>query len=137
VRKISFVVYGHAAPQGSSRAFVPKGWKRPIVTSTNPELKPWRQQVSGVAVNLGETAFDQHVPVRISLDFYFSRPKSVSVKKRPGMTSAPDGDKLARGCADALKGILLHDDAQIVNWKIRKFYGDPERVEVTISEDCE
>ena len=137
MRRISFIVYGHAAPQGSSRAFVPKGWKRPIVTSTNPKLKPWRQQVSGAAASLGEAMFEQHVPVRVSLDFFFTRPKSVSVKKRPAMTSAPDVDKLQRGCFDALKGILIHDDAQIVDVRARKLYGDPERVEITVSEECE
>lgn len=137
MRSVSFTVYGHAAPQGSSRAFVPKGWKRAIVTSTNPKLKPWRQQISGVAVNLGEEAFAPHVPLKIILDFYFARPKSVSAKKRPGMTSAPDVDKLARSCFDSIKGILIHDDAQIVNVRARKFYGSPERVDITISDECE
>lgn len=132
-RRILFTVYGHAAPQGSSRAFLPPGHKRPIITSTNPKLKPWRQQVSGQAASLGEAMIAAHIPVYITMDFYFSRPKSVSIKKRPGMTTTPDVDKLVRGCFDALKRILIHDDAQVVEVRARKLYGDPERVEIIVS----
>ena len=134
MRAINFTVYGHPAPQGSSRAFMPKGARFPVVTSTNPKLKPWRQQVAGVALSLNEACFEAHVPLKMIADFYFDRPKSVTTKKRPGMTSAPDVDKLARSCCDALKSILLYDDAQVVNLHARKFYGGPERVEITICE---
>jgi len=134
MREIRFVVHGTPVPQGSTRAFIPKGWKRAIITTDNTKLKPWRQQVSGTAASLDVEAFPAHVPVTVTLDFYFARPKTASVKKRPGMTTKPDVDKLIRACFDACKGILFHDDAQIVSVAARKFYCEPERVEIVISE---
>ena len=130
---VRFTVYGHPAPQGSSKAFVPKGWKRAIITSANPKLKPWRQQVSGEAMALGATMIPAHTPVSMSLDFYFNRPDSVSVKKRHGMTTKPDLDKLVRAILDSLKGILIHDDSQVTCIATEKRYGSPERVEISVS----
>ena len=128
---IKFVVHGHPAPQGSARAFVPKGWTRAIVTSANPKLKPWRQQVAGEAMSLGLECIVAHVPVSIRLSFYFDPPQKMP-KGRTGMTTKPDVDKLARGILDALKGILIHDDSQVNHLDARKFYGSPERVEIEV-----
>lgn len=130
--EISFVVFGHPQPQGSSRAVFVKGHARPFVTSANKKLKPWRQQISETALTLNAQIFDREVPLAITLDFYFDRPKSA--KKRRGMIVKPDGDKLQRAIADAIKGILIADDAQIVDWHARKHYGGPERVEIRLQE---
>jgi Holliday junction resolvase RusA-like endonuclease len=135
VREIRFTVYGTPRPQGSTRAFIPKGWKRAVITTDNARLKPWRQEVVSVIVNLNTEPFAAHTPLRCHLDFYFERPKSASPKKRPGMTTKPDSDKLMRALFDSMKGVLIDDDAQIVNGQVRKFYGTPERVEVIVSED--
>ena len=81
--------------------------------------------------------FDQHVPVEITLRFYFSRPPSVKPGKRPGMTTKPDIDKTVRAIFDSLKGILIHDDAQVVELHACKRYrkpDEPERVEIEIQE---
>lgn len=129
---VYFTVYGTPKPQGSMKAFTPKGWARPILTSDNAKLKPWRQEISATVIALGLAPFAKHVPVKIELDFYFERPASVSAKKRPHMTVKPDGDKLIRAVFDALTGTLLSDDAQVVECRHRKFYGLPERVEVRI-----
>lgn len=137
MRSVSFTVYGHPAPQGSSRAFVPKGWTRAIVTSTNPKLKPWRQEVAGAAKNLDLECLSKDAGVKIVCHFFFDRPASVSKKKRPYMTVKPDVDKLLRAILDSLKGILIQDDCQVIDARGRKFYGSPERVEITVSEECE
>lgn len=134
---IKLIVYGTPRPQGSTRGFIPKGWNRPIITTDNKKLKPWRQEVSGAAADLNVAPFEAHVPLAIRLDFYFDRPKSSSIKKRPGMTVKPDGDKLVRAIFDSLKGILYDDDAQIVSHRARKHYGGPERVEIELKEECE
>ena len=131
---IRLIVYGTPRSQGSTRGFIPKGWKRPIITTDNKKLKPWRQEVTGAAVDLGLTAFEQHVPLVMKLDFYFERPSSCSVKKRPAMTVKPDADKLVRAVFDSLKGVLYHDDAQVVDHRARKHYGTPERVEIELKE---
>lgn len=133
---IRLTIYGHPVPQGSSRAFTPKGWKRPIITSASPNLKPWRQAISETAqavVSDGAEAFHPEIPLFVQMDFYLERPKSAP-RKRVRPTVKPDGDKLVRAVFDGCTGILFGDDAQIVDHRARKFYGVPERVEITITE---
>jgi crossover junction endodeoxyribonuclease RusA len=129
---IVFTVIGTPRPQGSSRAFIPKGWSRPVITTDNQKLKPWRQEIASTAQSLNVPMFDRSVPVEITMNFYFSRP--ASAKKRRGMTVKPDIDKLVRGIFDSLTGILFEDDSQIVEHHARKHYGGPERVEIRVQE---
>lgn len=93
---IWFTVLGIARPQGSSKAFMPRGARFPVVTSDNRSLKGWRQLVSLVA--------QQHAPPRLldgplalGLAFYLPRPKSLP-KRVQAHTRKPDCDKLARSC---------------------------------------
>ncbi len=128
--EISFTVYGTPRPQGSTRAFMKPGMRFPVVTSDNRALKPWRQEITASAIALKVLPFEKDIPVEITLNFYFTRPKSA--KNRKGMTVRPDGDKLIRACLDSIKGVLIHDDAQVVELHARKHYGGPERVTVEI-----
>lgn len=128
---MKFVVYGTPVPQGSMRAFMPKGKHgRPIVTSDNSKLKPWRQEVSLAAIAEHAHMAERHVAVMVTMQFYFARP--ASAKNRACMVVRPDLDKLVRGVFDALTGILYVDDAQIVEHTARKRYGTPERVEIEV-----
>lgn len=129
---IRFTVFGTPKPQGSTRAFIPKGWKRAIITTDNTNLKPWRQQISATAQSLNVPVFHDKAPIRIVLDFFFARPKTA--KNRKGMIVKPDLDKLQRAIFDGITGILIRDDSQIVDVQARKLYGDPERVEIEIQE---
>ena len=124
---IAFTVFGRPRPQGSKR-HVGHG----IMIESSKALKPWRQEVSATALSLGAPMFAPHVPVEVTLNFYFTRPRSA--KKRKGMTVKPDADKLVRAVFDSLKGILLHDDSHVVEIHARKDYGGPERVEIRIQE---
>jgi Holliday junction resolvase RusA-like endonuclease len=78
---LSFTVYGRPQPQGSTRAFIPRGWRRAIITSTNPKLKSWRQELVGAAQDAvfqsesGNWPIPAGVPVRVTLRFYFKPPK--------------------------------------------------------------
>jgi crossover junction endodeoxyribonuclease RusA len=123
---IRFTVLGRPRPQGSKR-HVGNG----IMVESSKALKPWRQDVAGMALALGVEMFAAHVPLELTLNFYFSRPKSA---KRRGMTTKPDIDKTARAILDAIKGILITDDSQVVELHARKHYGGPERVEISIQE---
>lgn len=131
---IRFTVIGKPQPQGSTRAFIPKGWKRAIITTDNAKLKPWRQQISDTALSLNVPMFRRDVPLEITVRCYFTRPKSVSEKKRPAMTTKPDGDKLLRAVLDSLTGILFEDDSQATDKHVHKRYGLPERVEIEVQE---
>lgn len=125
------IVYVHPEPQGSAKAFVVG--KRAVVTSDNKKLKPYRSEVTRVALShcVSPTPLaGKHVPVTLYVDFYIDRPQSAP-KKRVGMIVKPDLDKLVRATLDALTGVIYVDDAQVVSINARKMYGSPERVEIT------
>lgn len=123
---LSFTVYGVAEQMGSKRALIPKGWKRPIVTDTNRNLKAWQALVASSA----QQAIQQLHPavrqlitdgVRLMVTFYLPRPKSLP-KRRQAHVARPDLDKLVRAVGDALTGIAYADDSQIVDVLALKRY---------------
>ncbi len=121
---LSFKAYGVAAPKGSARAFMPKGWKRPVITSDNKSVRGWTDSVRAAAqVACGGTYFLGAVDV--SLAFALPRPKSHG-KKRPPHTKKPDVDKLGRWILDALTGVIWNDDAQVVRLELVKRYADDQ-----------
>jgi Holliday junction resolvase RusA-like endonuclease len=133
--EMMFTVFGHPQPQGSVRAFTPKGWKRPILTSDNAKLKSWRQEVAASAMEAARVnsfgIIERPAGVIMVLDFYFAKPKSTP-KKITENTKRPDVDKLTRATFDSLRGILYEDDSQVVSAAIGKHYGQPERTEIII-----
>lgn len=120
-RRIAFTVLGVAMPKGSTRAFMPKGAKFPVVVHDNkPSLKGWENSIrAAIQQYAGGTFFDGPVLVRIA--FYLPRPKSLS-RKVVWHTKKPDLDKLARGSLDAMKGVLWGDDSQVVQLQVTKHY---------------
>jgi Holliday junction resolvase RusA-like endonuclease len=130
---LEFTVWGVPVPQGSMKAFLPKGWDRPIVTADNKKTKPWRQEIAGAALAaLGkQSPAGKNVPIRIEVRFFFPRPKSVKALDK---TTRPDLDKLLRSLGDALTGILWQDDAQVTEIHACKLFGTPPRMEIKITE---
>lgn len=130
---ITFTVYGHPEPQGSTKAFIPKGSDRAIITSDNRKLKPWRQELtrSALEANRGNAIIGREVPVCVRLDFYLAKPASTP-KRITRPTKKPDIDKLTRAVFDSLSGTIITDDSQIVEVLVGKWFGLPERVEIFI-----
>ncbi len=136
---LRFTVYGEAQPQGSAKAFVPKGWSRPVITSDNPALKSWRQLVAEAANQaLGTLAPAERAllleGVRLSIAFYLPRPKSLP-KRATAHTKKPDIDKLVRSCCDSLSTIVFRDDSQVCELVAVKHYaadGQPPRVDISV-----
>lgn len=69
--------------------------------------------------------------VHMSIDCYFSIPKSTSKKKTALMVSGvirptkkPDADNVAKIVADALNNVAYKDDTQIVELNVRRWYTD-------------
>jgi crossover junction endodeoxyribonuclease RusA len=133
---LMFQVYGDPVPQGSMRAFLPKGWNRPIITAANKKTKPWRQEIAGAAVAAMEKDLlgcaGKNVPFRLSVTFHFQKPKSVKKTVLEKVTK-PDIDKLIRSVLDALTGIVWSDDSQVVEILARKKFGQPG-VDIRIDE---
>ena len=134
---MTFTVYCHPEPQGSSKAFVVGGKAR--ITSDNAKLKPYRHIVTAtmqsylINQKLDMPLIPKHEPVCLSLLFTFNKPISVK-KKRTSPVVKPDLDKLIRATFDALTGVLFHDDAQVVSISAGKAYGAVEGVEIGVEE---
>lgn len=130
---IRFTVIGKPEPQGSARAFYIKKLGRAVITSDNAKLKPWRQQVSGMAMEAmkGYQVQAAGTAIRVEARFYFDRPKSI--KRTALKTTKPDADKLLRAILDALTGIVFNDDAQVTECFVTKSFGQPARVEIAVS----
>lgn len=135
--RLAFTVFGTPQPQGSMRAFIPKGGKFPVVTADNAKMKPWRQQIAWTALaeraRAGQGAPPSPVPICLQMVFYFSRPKSAKKSIMHKLTK-PDLDKLQRAVLDALTGVLFKDDSQVVGIHAQKLFGQPERMEIEVTE---
>ena len=134
--KIEFTVFGKPEPQGSTRAFIPKGWNRAIITSDNPKLKSWRQELAKAAMvacceaETIEFPIPGSIPLQVALKFFFAPPKKVRAQHK---TTRPDVDKLMRAALDGMTGIVYHDDSQVSHALITKSFGVPERVEIYVA----
>lgn len=112
-----FRVNGLPVPKGSTRAFLPKGSVRPIITSTSRNLKSWEQSIRLTCGAAAEAAKWQvpgrAIPVGVSVSVALPRPKSLP-RKQESHVKKPDLDKLIRAVLDALSGIGYEDDSQVV-----------------------
>lgn len=122
---LTFTVWGVAQPKGSAKAFIPKGWKRAVVTSDNPKNKGWQQLVAEAAGRAKDVAGAGLLegPVRLRVAFYLPRPQSLP-KRVVHHTKKPDLDKLVRSVKDGLTRVAWHDDAQVVDVKAIKRYAE-------------
>ena len=113
---------------------------RPIITSTNKNLKSWE----GIVRNaLGMASVDLiKGPVTVSLWFTLPQPQTRAAKPRsadprkriPVPDTKPDLDKLVRGTLDALNKVAFEDDARVVQLDAFKKYGDRVGVQIRVEE---
>ncbi len=145
---VAFTVHGVPAPAGSKRAFAHKHTGRIVVTDANKNSRSWKNQVSeeaAIAMTYhGRDGTSGYLPplegpLVLELVFVVPRPKGhygARGNVRPSAPShptvKPDVLKLARAVEDALSGIVYRDDAQIVDERLVKVYGEPARVEVRV-----
>lgn len=139
---IEFTVMGTPAPQGSKVRNRFGGMRE-----DNPNTKPWRAAVADMAASTFDLSDHDDLlvgPVEATAVFVFPRPKSHYRTGRNAhllrdaapdyCAGKPDLDKLARAVGDALTGIVVRDDAQIVRWTLAKVYGAPTRAEIRVEE---
>lgn len=125
----AFFVPGIPQAQGSIRAFAHKHTGKVIATSTNKNLKGWRQTVALYARKFWRAPAT--VPMQAVLQFYLPRPKTVD---RDSPSVKPDLDKLVRAVFDALTGIAYLDDAQVIKLEASKEYGIKPGVKILVLE---
>jgi crossover junction endodeoxyribonuclease RusA len=128
---LTFHVPGKPAPQGSKR-FVGRG----IMIESSREVGPWRERVALAAHNAMCGRNLLAGPITVGLAFTMPRPKSAPKRSTPPAVKRPDIDKLARACLDAITGIIVGDDSQIVDLHATKRLaelGETPGVQVTVA----
>lgn len=113
---LTITVHGTPVPQGSMKAFMPKGSRFPVVTSDNRKLKPWRYLVCSAAIEaMGGAGRGPRGPVAIDMIFTMPKPKSAPKQRITYPDRKPDIDKCIRSISDALVDAgAIEDDARIV-----------------------
>ena len=128
----------------------PQGKGRPRFTKTGHTYTPdatreYEQRVKwAFRTQCRAVVFDEKTPLMLSVHAYMERPKSASRITRQLMGAGklrplkkPDWDNIGKIVADALNGIAYHDDAQIVDANVHKYYcadGEEPRCYVCIME---
>ncbi|QPA56290.1 RusA family crossover junction endodeoxyribonuclease [Lysinibacillus sphaericus] len=110
-----------------------------VVTHDAPKSKDFKDFVKLVAWQNKPSELITG-PIKLQADIYIMPPKKyhtgpkraliASGELRP--TTKPDADNLIKGIKDGMSKIIWHDDAQIVELNVRKFYSEQPRAEVTI-----
>jgi Holliday junction resolvase RusA-like endonuclease len=121
-------VPGKPQPQGSKKGFIINN--KVVLVESAKGLKAWREKIKLIAQHSAELQKFQG-PVHVSLSFYFKKAKSNKTKLH---VQKPDIDKLIRGCLDALTGVVIEDDSNVVSITAYKFWakGDSEGVLINV-----
>lgn len=107
-RPVIVFVAGSPAPQGSKK-YLGNG----IMVESSKAVKPWRVDVAWTVREYFPTPLDG--AVRLELEFVMPRPKSAPKKSTPAAIKRPDLDKLVRAVMDAITGVVVVDDSQVVH----------------------
>ena len=135
--KVKFTVLGEPAGKG-----------RPRFSTVGPYVKTYTPDKTVNYETLVKLEYERQcqnrrfpdkTPLDLRISAYYSIPKSASKKKRMLMRchairpmKKPDNDNVVKIIQDALNSVAYHDDVQIVDCQLRKFYSDRPRVEVII-----
>ena len=136
--KAEFTIYGNPAGKGRPR-FSTRGGH--ITTRTPQETVLYENLVrTEYRAQTGGIKFPDGKPVCVEITAYYDIPQSVSKKERKAMLDGvlrpvkkPDADNIAKIICDSLNGIAYHDDAQIAELVVWKFYAELPKVEVCIT----
>ena len=117
---VTFVVLSEPAPQGSKRVFNGR-----LVEAAGNKLKKWRSAIAEQCVASGQRGLISG-PIKVEIDFYMPRPKTVKQSVRPLPIKPPDLDKLCRSVLDGIgqSECIWEDDSQVVELIAKKFYAD-------------
>ena len=128
-------------PQGRPR-FARRG--NFVQTYDPPKSKKFKTELRRLAeIEYAEQPYhaEQHKPILVDLKIYKPLLKSFSKIKRlkaiEGVlrpATKGDADNYAKGILDSLNGLFWHDDGQIVDLHIGKYYSDKPRIEMEIKE---
>ena len=138
---MDFLILGKAQAKqrpkfGNGHAYTPKKTANYEAYVKSQAIEQMKQQHA--------VKYADDVPLSMTIEQYVIPPKSLlSVKSRYAdnlkamhkgtlrPTKKPDLDNIAKSICDALNGIAYHDDKQIVELVVRKFYGSSDMVRIS------
>ena len=133
---VEFTVYGSPVAQGRPRAGKTRGGKTVLYDPT--KSKNFKQYVK-MCASQHRPAQLLEGPLVLIVKVYKPTLKSFSKKKtqeaeegliRP--VTKPDLDNYLKGISDALNQVIWHDDSQIVETVVSKYYSQTPRVEIQV-----
>ena len=135
MNKINAIIYVEPTPKARPRSAVIHGR---VHTYTPKKTRNAEAMIKAMirtqVMELG--ACEDGVPLRLEATFYRERPKHLP--KRVTMpVSRPDYDNYAKLLTDALEKFVYKNDSQICTALIKKRFGSPPRIELTIEVDVE
>lgn len=140
MKPIQITIPGRPVPMGRPRTYISRRGHAQIYTPVKTEA--WLKKAEGFVARCMNGRGPIEGPVRIVAKFYFSPPKSWSMKRikdalegkvQPtGKTSIGDLDNLLKSCMDTLSPLVIEDDAFVVEAAASKHYDTEERVEITV-----
>lgn len=112
---------GHPRPQGSKRHV---GNGRMIESSRY--VAGWREAIATAAAAVLPSPLDRG-PVAVQLDFVMPRPQRTPLPTPPATKRTGDIDKLTRAVLDALTGVWIADDADVIQLDATKVTAEPDQ----------
>jgi Holliday junction resolvase RusA-like endonuclease len=135
---ISFEIPGCPVAKGRARAFKRGNY---IAHYTPEKTVNYENLVKMVAMQDMKGKQLISGPISMVISLFFQIPESWSNKKRLSAlngtvrpTVKPDLDNCVKSLCDAINGIVWHDDKQVVEVTVKKFYSDRPRANVSIIE---
>jgi len=135
-RMISVTIPGDPVAQGRGRA-VRTGKGVRVIDPKKSRSWKGAAQVHMLAAMKGKTPLPGPVSATIKAYWPCRGPRKRTPRPAYMRPKRPDADNIAKAVLDAAQGILFHDDGQVVDLRVQKWYaaqGDTARVEVTVEE---
>jgi Holliday junction resolvase RusA-like endonuclease len=120
VTRVEFTVPGEPATKGSYKAFPGRNGKM-VVKNDNPRCKGWQDAIATVA----RFAMQGRKPLTCAVTVRAAFRCRWEGKGEPSGVPFVDLDKLQRALFDGLQGVVLDDDALVVDVHATKTWGEP------------
>lgn len=133
--RVTFTVPGVALTERKRQRFLP-GKGRVGARTDTPDRAEFKARVALVAAAACTEPLAG--PLAVTVDVRKPRPASWPQRPTKGNPwpdswwKKPDADNYCKIVSDALRGIAWHDDAQIVDLRVRKAFADRDEVAVTV-----
>jgi len=120
MKRLEIVIPIEAVPKARARVVVKDGKARAYTPARTQEFEVY---LGWLFKSECPAPFGKGVPLRVTLVCLLKKPKR---NKNEYPVGRPDADNLLKAVCDAAKGILWHDDSQIVTALVRKLWADKE-----------